>query len=85
MRKSKTLRKLLEKIRGFKTGDCVRYRWNGTQEWHYGRISSVIKLQGEFAYVVTSEETVNLVLIVPKLGDKIQLMEIEGKEVEDRR
>jgi len=43
--KEKILRKLLEKIRGLKKGDYVRYRWKETKEWFYGRISSIVRVK----------------------------------------
>ena len=41
MRKSKTLRKLLEKIRGFKTGDYVKYKLEEKTVWYYGVIDDM--------------------------------------------
>ena len=82
--KEKILRKLLERIRGLKKGDYVRYRWKGIKEWFYGRISSIIRVKGEAGYIIYPEEGLELVLIVPEIGDEIHL-EIEGRENEDRR
>ena len=86
MRRQDIIRRLLEKIRGFKEGDYVEFWWDVVKQRGYGEIVNIVHLSSNlgFGYVI-KEETYKRVLIIPKLGDKIHLKELEREVVEEEK
>ena len=87
MRRQDIIRRLLEKIRGFKEGDYVEFWWDAVKQRGCGEIVYIVQLHSNlgFGYVVKEEKTSKRVLIIPKLGDKIHLKELEREVIEEKQ
>jgi len=90
LKKKRALKKLLQRIRGVKISDYVKYRFKEEKTFHYGTVIDIDTLQDGQALLIKrrGKTGISALEIITIPGDEVHLVErrkkdkVEGKDSE---